>query len=385
MGQLENIQPTVDITLLKSVGLKPKTPVLEAFLQLCNGSFAIHEIIATLYRKGLTVNFTELQAMLKEFAKHNIFKNSTLILSHIDFKALGKGGLDSKTEIKTEEDLIKWLRKVRLFSSLSDDLLKNIVKAASLSKYKAGEVIIKKGTFGKEAFVMVQGHAGVFTSSNMTSPVATLGPMTVFGESAAAEGVARTADVVSLEDSLVVKVDMSTFVSGSKTQDLKQNLRLRLMVSQVLRQHPLLKTFPTEVVSLILNSCKIERMFGQKTVIQQGDESQNFYFIMSGECLLIKDHVPEVILKNGNYFGEMGILTKKARTASVITKTECVFLVIDSKNFMTLLANNIGLAVVMEGIVNQRAPAADEETHTLNIDEEITDTLSNIPEAIDLV
>ena len=74
MGQLENIQPTVDTALLKSMGIKPKTPVLEAFLQLCNGSFAIHEIIATLYRKGLTVNFTELQAMLKEFAKHNIFK-----------------------------------------------------------------------------------------------------------------------------------------------------------------------------------------------------------------------------------------------------------------------------------------------------------------------
>lgn len=386
MGLLENIQPNIDTTLLKNISSTPKTPAIEGFLNLCRGSYSIHEIIMLLYRKGIVVNFTELHATLKELAKHNIFKNSQQLLTQLEYKTNTKATLDNKAEIKTEEDLIKWLRKVRLFSSLSDDLLKNIVKAASLSKYSAGDFIIKKGTLGSEAFVLIDGRAGVYTSYavDKTKPVATLGSMSVFGESAAAEGVARTADVIALEDTTVVKVNMASFVSQSETQDLKKNLRLRLMVSQVLKLHPLFKTLPTEVISLILNSCKIERMFAQKTVIQQGDLSQNFYFIMAGECLLIKDRVPEVTLKNGNYFGEMGILTKRARTASVITQSECVFLVIDSSTFMTLLANNMNLAMVMENIVAERTDI-EEDTQVLNIDEDITETLSSTPDAIDLV
>ncbi|MBY0314924.1 MAG: cyclic nucleotide-binding domain-containing protein [Bdellovibrionales bacterium] len=388
MGQLENLQLSLESNSSTSLSLaKAKSAALEGFLQLCNGSYSIHEIIMTLHRKGLPVNFTELVSTLRNLAKHNIFKNSAHILLLLDYKPGIRPGNDVKVEIKTEDDLIKWLRKVRLFSDLAEPLLKNMVKSSTLKKYKAGDLIIKKGTIGTDAFVLVNGHAGVFTGrpEDLSKPVATIGPMTVFGESAAVDGKPRTADVMSLEDSLVVRIEMSSFIKDDSIKDLKKNIRLRLMVSQVLKLHPLFKTLPAEIMSLMINSCRLERTPAQKTVIQQGDQSQNFYFIMSGECLLIKDRVPEVSLKSGHYFGEMGILTKKARTASVITKTECVLLSIDSENFMSLLANNLALAVVMEGIVQERMGITDEETDILNIDGEITQTLSTFPDAIDLV
>jgi hypothetical protein len=72
---------------------------------------------------------------------------------------------------------------------------------------------------------------------------------------------------------------------------------------------------------------------------------------------IVKDRLPEASLGVGSYFGEVGVLNKQVRTASVVTETDCTFLVLSERNFIGLLASNFVLALEIERGMNQRTAA----------------------------
>ena len=62
----------------------------------------------------------------------------------------------------------------------------------------------------------------------------------------------------------------------------------------------------------------------EETVILQGDESIDMYYIIQGDCTVNitehdqKEHVAVKLLSPGRYFGEIGLIYSCVRTASII-------------------------------------------------------------------
>lgn len=356
------------------------------FYDYCRGSYSFKEIAIMQCAKTPQFRFTHFFETIKRFASEGIFKNHDQISAAL---AAHSDGIRSAPigSARSKEELINLMRKISLFSSLPLETLQSIATVAEQKVYKAGDAIIKKDTIGDEVYVLLAGEVGVYASFYLAVkgvPLATLKPISVFGESAAVSGKKRTADVVATTDALILKFNLNKVIDKSEGKDLNKNLKVRLVFQQLVRLHPVFKTLPGDILQLLLNSCTVEKMGPHKTVVQQGEGGNNFYFILSGSVNVIKDRVPEVRLSVGTYFGEVGALQKQVRTASIVTETESVFLVLTEKNFIQLLASNLVLALAIEKEIQSRVKAPESSIPDAEQTQEITEVTMNIRELRDI-
>jgi len=390
MGRLENLQPKLKPGQFKPKGDKfvyvtdegihtgEMSQPMHSFLDQCRGSYSIKEICMVVYGRHKVFSFTEIFSGLEEWARQEIFKESQSILDSLKLVSESpKGFLAAKSMSK--EELTLHLRKVGLFANLPAETIKAIVEASEQKIYKTGEIIIKRDTLGENAYVLLKGSVGVFPSFYMLGkgePLATLPVLSVFGESAAVTNKKRTADVVALTESLVVAMNLKKVVEPQSKPELSKNLRIRLVFNQLMRMHPVFKNLPADVLQMLLGSCQVEQIAAHKTVVQQGDTGQQFYFILSGAVQVIKDRLPQVRLSVGSFFGEMGVLKRQMRTASIVTETDCTFLTLTEKNFIMLLSSNLRLGMEIEREISIRGATQPLPDVVVADDPEITEEIT---------
>ncbi len=89
------------------------------------------------------------------------------------------------------------------------------------------------------------------------------------------------------------------------------------------------------------------------TVIRRGEAADCMYFIVTGDVEV--DLQPTSFhLTTGEYFGEMGILSRSPRVANVISITECQLLILEARDLNRLLEDNPALAAELKELVDRR-------------------------------
>lgn len=96
-----------------------------------------------------------------------------------------------------------------------------------------------------------------------------------------------------------------------------------------------------------------------KVLFKKGDSGFEMYIILSGAVNIYaneysKDTPPLVILKNGDFFGEMALLEDFPRSTTAVAKEECLFLVINKVNFEKAIKDDPGFAIkIMQSLSNR--------------------------------
>jgi len=89
---------------------------------------------------------------------------------------------------------------------------------------------------------------------------------------------------------------------------------------------PFFNDFTEGHINKILSASNVIKFEKGKTIIEEGEIDDSFYILISGQVLVQKGSEKVTVLKNGECFGEMAYLTGEARTATIISKTECILL-----------------------------------------------------------
>ena len=112
-------------------------------------------------------------------------------------------------------------------------------------------------------------------------------------------------------------------------------------------------------------SCKLRRVHFEEgeAIFHEDSSGDELYILFSGEVIISKrmtlleeedDKVEKTLItlkgKDHAFFGEVGLLGKQLRTASVIAKTECELYSITHKDFNTILKEfpRIGSEILWE-------------------------------------
>jgi CRP/FNR family cyclic AMP-dependent transcriptional regulator len=110
----------------------------------------------------------------------------------------------------------------------------------------------------------------------------------------------------------------------------------------------------------VLARVTLRTSFGRKaTIIRAGDPTDSLHIVVSGrlKVLMGDEDGREVILSilgPGEFFGEMGLLDDRPRSASVVTLEACELLRISKTDFKRSLAENFDLSLtVMRGLVKR--------------------------------
>lgn len=114
------------------------------------------------------------------------------------------------------------------------------------------------------------------------------------------------------------------------------------MAIELLQTIPLFSGLDAEALGEVEQLAKKQSFPKNTTIISQGDDSDSMYVIAHGRCRVIMsdDEGKEVVLDtigDGDYFGDMALLDKPPRVASVVTVEASEVLVITQPDFSALM------------------------------------------------
>ena len=93
---------------------------------------------------------------------------------------------------------------------------------------------------------------------------------------------------------------------------------------------PFFNTFTENQIDQILSACDLVKVEKGETIIKEGEIDDTFYILISGKVVVKTGSKRVAVLEKGQCFGEMAYLTGEARSATIISKEECILLKISS-------------------------------------------------------
>ena len=94
---------------------------------------------------------------------------------------------------------------------------------------------------------------------------------------------------------------------------------------------------------------------GEK-IVAVGGTPDAMYFVAAGE-VTVHLRTVSVTLKEGDFFGEMGLLSAQPRNADVVANGYCHLLVLHKKDFNQLLAHRPEVRAEIEAVTARRSAA----------------------------
>ena len=96
-----------------------------------------------------------------------------------------------------------------------------------------------------------------------------------------------------------------------------------------------------------------------KTLVDQGRTGHEFFLILDGTAVVRRNNRKIAELGPGQYFGELAILDRGPRSASVIANTDLRVLVLGQREFVGILDSVPGMAYKILTLMAQRLREAD--------------------------
>jgi CRP/FNR family transcriptional regulator, cyclic AMP receptor protein len=94
-----------------------------------------------------------------------------------------------------------------------------------------------------------------------------------------------------------------------------------------------------------------------KVMAKEGDRGREFFVLLEGEADVTKDDKSINTMRDGDFFGEIALVTKMPRTANVTATTPVRVLVITERDFSALLTRSPEVARgVAEALAERVAP-----------------------------
>jgi CRP-like cAMP-binding protein len=95
-----------------------------------------------------------------------------------------------------------------------------------------------------------------------------------------------------------------------------------------------------------------------KTLTRQGIPGREFFVLLDGSVDIVRDDERISTLGAGDFFGEMGLISQKPRTATITTTSPVKALIITETNFRRLLRENPSISMKVLEAVAERTPDA---------------------------
>lgn len=252
-------------------------------------------------------------------------------------------------------------------SRISREMQLRLASRVERHAFEPGATIVKQGQEANRFFIVTRGAVDIVRErpNRPEQPIATLGEGDYFGEIGLLEGVPRTATVRASKDggAEVLIMDRSTFadfVSSSEQteEEIAAVVRERVLSLQLAKALPMLTPPQLKKVYPQLEMLSYEP---GETIIKQGEPADRFYILVSGRCEVI-DHQPggrDVIVdirEPGEYFGEIGLLQNKPRTATVRAAADSPVevMALEREEFLAMTADSRATEVVIAREMIQR-------------------------------
>ena len=148
---------------------------------------------------------------------------------------------------------------------------------------------------------------------------------------------------------LPIAIIATSFLAEMRRRDFIINYS---MVARV----PLFSTLDAVAVSELASMLKARKVPRDAVIIRKGEKGETMFFIAHGQVEVI---VPDgsVKLNEGDFFGEIAVLGKTRRTATVIARRPCELLALDAADVHKLMEQNPQVEAALQEVIALRQAA----------------------------
>jgi glucose-6-phosphate 1-dehydrogenase len=128
-----------------------------------------------------------------------------------------------------------------------------------------------------------------------------------------------------------------------------------VVTEEVLRCVPLFKDADRLFLEQVVMALRAQQAAPGEFVIKKGDIGRELYLVARGQVEVIGETGKVIkVLRDGDIFGEIAVLTSQPRTADVRAKTPCDLFVLDKSDFSRILRDNPHVAEAVKQIAKER-------------------------------
>lgn len=302
----------------------------------------------------------ELVEVLREFDRHEMY-------THV--RSADPGGFGAE---KTDATLV--LRPTPLFGRVAAADFAELARIVVVEERPAGSILVEEGEPGDCLYAIGRGRVLVHCAPRLEPEqpppeieeriyVASLSEGDFFGEFSLLTRSKRSATVEAASDVVLLRIDRATvermFAEMATLRDALVEFYKERVAELLLARNPLVGLLAPETRRKLLVDSEIVRFADGETIVEQGEQTDRVFIVMSGEVEITRDEdgLPIFLdkLRDGQLFGEMSVLTGGARTASVRAMGRVELLVIDGQALAKVLANRPDVRQRFEASIEARA------------------------------
>jgi cAMP-dependent protein kinase regulator len=230
--------------------------------------------------------------------------------------------------------------KIMLLNRLDEEQLQKVLDAMEERKVSSNEVVIQQGDDGDNFYIIESGTYDILIGDNKVGSYNETG---FFGELALMYNMPRAATIKAVSAGTLWSLDRATF----RQIIVRANAIKRKQFEDFIKSVEILEDMTETERSKIADVMETKKFSEKEVIIKQGDiiDSSSFvYFLMSGTvAVTIKDEssaTEKVVkkLEKGSYFGELALLTREPRKATItVVSPDATAGVLDVNAFERLL------------------------------------------------
>ena len=266
----------------------------------------------------------------------------------------------TRVETPAEAAPLRKLPKVPLFSDLSPDAFIELFERGPMRRFKKGERIFEQGSVGDSFYVICGGKVRVVRDEDgALKEIAALDEGSFFGEMAILSGSPRTASVESAsEETELLEISANLLSQLSEryppvAQALKKFCRQRLLAN-VMSTSALFQPFDSKERRALIERFRAREVTKGAAIVREGERSGGLFVVLSGEVSVSKADRPLALLREGEIFGEMSLLTKTPATATVTATRRTSLLRLPREDFEELIMSHPQILVLVSELSDDR-------------------------------
>jgi len=283
-------------------------------------------------------------------------------------EAREKAKLNNKQEAETEVEIVREkLKVVPLFQQCDTGFLHQLALSMKLCIFEQNQIIIRRGDVANSMFFIISGEVQV-ESDDGSKVYAEMGQNSFFGEVALFYDIRRTANIRAKSQCTVMELHKDVLdkllkeyrgienqmkAIAKENYDLFQKREQEIKIASsknsgeteesaynveatifYLEKVPLFKKCTKTFFNSLALHTSIASFQKGENIIRKGDKSNEMYIIINGKVQVVSEDGSKTFdtMKNGAFFGEVGVVNNVPRTATIVAATNVDLIVLSKKS-----------------------------------------------------
>jgi CRP-like cAMP-binding protein len=303
---------------------------------------------------------TQVKDRLKELSSERGEEWAITTMTQADFK-------NATADISSRDRAKLSFERTPLLSGLSGNELEAFMDSLQLQHVGAEEVVYREGDNGNFLYLIGMGTIRLETknTSGKRKVISHLGEGDFFGEYAFMSRSRHQEAAIAETDCSLLMISRHTFDGWvSKYPTIKETVEdfyRRRILARVLTITPVFEGVPPDARMALASRFHLKTFKQGEEVVKEGESGDSFYLIRSGTVRVSTrgmdaggQAVELGIMREGEFFGEVALLTSKPRTATVVAASQLELMELSRNDFNEIVAKFPSVRKVVEAYQKQR-------------------------------